>query len=173
MPTRSARPTDGLGISRAVGASGPAAVARGLGCARRRLVGDVVERTAPRWARRRSAITLHPSEKRRQAVRHPAAQRAARTRHRGFGLDARDPGPDRNWVPRDFTSLGTDGWGISDTRGGARRHFLVDAESITVANAGNVGRRGEFDPGRVRQAMVDYQLNDPTAADPGNTEGAG
>jgi hypothetical protein len=27
------------------------------------------------------------------------------------------------WVPQEFTSLGTDGWGMSDTRGALRRHF--------------------------------------------------
>ena len=39
----------------------------------------------------------------------------------------------RQWVPATFTTLGTDGFGLSDTRPAARRHFAVDAESITVA----------------------------------------
>jgi hypothetical protein len=38
----------------------------------------------------------------------------------------------RPFVPGDFMSLGTDGWGLSDTRGALRRHFLVDAEAITA-----------------------------------------
>jgi pyruvate dehydrogenase E1 component len=37
------------------------------------------------------------------------------------------------WVPNQFYSLGTDGFGLSDTRGALRRHFKVDAESIAVA----------------------------------------
>ncbi|MGW0218913.1 pyruvate dehydrogenase (acetyl-transferring), homodimeric type, partial [Micromonospora chokoriensis] len=37
------------------------------------------------------------------------------------------------WVPGDYTSLGTDGFGMSDTRHALRRHFHVDAESIVVA----------------------------------------
>ena len=78
-----------------------------------------------------------------------------------------------NWVPQDFISLGTDGWGISDTRGAARRHFLVDAESITTQTLGMLARRGEVDAGAVTEAIVRYQLHDPSAADPGNTEGAG
>ncbi len=78
-----------------------------------------------------------------------------------------------NWVPQDFISLGTDGWGISDTRGAARRHFLVDAESITVQTLSMLARRGEVDASSVREAIDRYQLHDPTAADPGNTEGSG
>ena len=47
------------------------------------------------------------------------------------------------WVPaRRCVSLGTDGWGLSDTRGALRRHFKVDAESITVADAGGAGPAG-------------------------------
>ncbi|MGK5512372.1 transketolase-like TK C-terminal-containing protein, partial [Brevibacillus formosus] len=34
------------------------------------------------------------------------------------------------WVPGDYTSLGTDGFGMSDTRHALRRHFHVDAESV-------------------------------------------
>ena len=36
------------------------------------------------------------------------------------------------WVPSDYVTLGTDGFGLSDTRGALRRHFRIDAESITV-----------------------------------------
>src|SRR4029079_16855839 len=37
------------------------------------------------------------------------------------------------WVPGDYTSLGTDGFGLSDTRHALRRHFHVDAENVVVA----------------------------------------
>ncbi|MFV2121589.1 transketolase-like TK C-terminal-containing protein, partial [Streptomyces sp. Act-28] len=37
------------------------------------------------------------------------------------------------WVEQDYTSLGADGFGLSDTREAARRHFGVDAPSIVVA----------------------------------------
>ena len=36
------------------------------------------------------------------------------------------------WVPGPYTSLGTDGYGFSDTRPAARRFFHVDAESIAL-----------------------------------------
>jgi pyruvate dehydrogenase E1 component len=79
----------------------------------------------------------------------------------------------RDWVPGEFVSLGTDGWGMSDTRGALRRHFLVDAESITVQTLAMLAKRGEFDRGRVKEAIDRYRLDDPTAADAGNTEGSG
>ncbi|MBT8224737.1 MAG: pyruvate dehydrogenase (acetyl-transferring), homodimeric type, partial [Dactylosporangium sp.] len=37
------------------------------------------------------------------------------------------------WVPGPYTSLGTEGFGRSDTRHALRRHFNVDAESVVVA----------------------------------------
>ncbi len=46
----------------------------------------------------------------------------------------------RQWVPAPFTSLGTDGFGLSDTRPATRRHFNVDAQSITVAALAALGR---------------------------------
>jgi pyruvate dehydrogenase E1 component len=79
----------------------------------------------------------------------------------------------REWVPSDFVSLGTDGWGMSDTRGALRRHFLVDAQSITVQTLAMLARRGEFDAHRVQEAIDRYQLHDPKAAGAGNTEGTG
>jgi pyruvate dehydrogenase E1 component len=51
----------------------------------------------------------------------------------------------RPWVPSDFSCLGIDGFGISDTRSAARRHFAVDAESITVAVLAAVAKRRELD----------------------------
>ena len=79
----------------------------------------------------------------------------------------------REWVPGDFVSLGTDGWGMSDTRGALRRHFLVDAQSITVQTLAMLARRGEFEAHRVQEAIDRYQLHDPKAAGAGNTEGSG
>jgi pyruvate dehydrogenase E1 component len=79
----------------------------------------------------------------------------------------------REWVPQEFVSLGTDGWGMSDTRGALRRHFLVDGESITVQALTMLAKQGQFDRGRLREAVDRYSLDDPSAADAGNTEGSG
>ena len=46
------------------------------------------------------------------------------------------------WVPGDFASLGTDGWGLSDTRSALRRHFQVDAASIAVRTLGSLAAAG-------------------------------
>ena len=54
----------------------------------------------------------------------------------------------RPFVPGDFMSLGTDGWGLSDTRGALRRHFLVDAEAITVQALAMLGAAGQGRSGR-------------------------
>jgi pyruvate dehydrogenase E1 component len=79
----------------------------------------------------------------------------------------------REWVPQRFVSLGTDGWGLSDTRGALRRHFLVDAESITVQTLASLAESGEVPTASVADAIEKYQLKDPAAADAGNTEGSG
>jgi pyruvate dehydrogenase E1 component len=76
----------------------------------------------------------------------------------------------QSWVPQDFVSLGTDGWGLSDTRGALRRHFLVDAQSIVVQTLAQLAKRGEVDRARVAEAVARYRLADAAAADAGNTD---
>ena len=77
------------------------------------------------------------------------------------------------WVEQNFASLGTDGFGLSDTRGALRRHFKVDAESIVVAVLSQLANQGKISPKVVMKAIAKYELNNVTAADPGNTEGSG
>ncbi len=79
----------------------------------------------------------------------------------------------RSWVPSDYATLGTDGWGMSDTRGALRRHFLVDAESIVVRTLASLAERGEYGREQVAEAIARYNLTDPSKADAGNTDGAG
>jgi pyruvate dehydrogenase E1 component len=62
------------------------------------------------------------------------------------------------WVPGDYMSLGTDGFGRSDTRAALRRHFHIDPESITVAVLESLARRGEVKAEVVAQAIDRYQL---------------
>ncbi len=73
----------------------------------------------------------------------------------------------RPWVPGDYVTLGTDGYGLSDTRGALRRHFRIDAESITVRTLQELARRGEVKREVVKEAFDRYRLDDPRAADPG------
>ena len=72
----------------------------------------------------------------------------------------------RPWVPDQMVTLGTDGFGFSDTRPAARRHFLVDAPSITVGVLAALAKRGEFAQEKVVEAAARYQMDDPQAAGP-------
>jgi pyruvate dehydrogenase E1 component len=63
------------------------------------------------------------------------------------------------WVPAPFTSLGTDGWGFSDTRPAARRFFHVDAESIALAVLGQLVRQGDLKPEVLAEAIAKYRLD--------------
>ncbi len=77
----------------------------------------------------------------------------------------------QGYVTQDFSSLGTDGWGMSDTRGALRRHFGVDAESIVVQTLGRLGRTGAVDPAAAAQAIDRYALTDIRSVDPGTGMG--
>jgi pyruvate dehydrogenase E1 component len=67
------------------------------------------------------------------------------------------------WVPGSYTSLGTDGFGFSDTRPAARRFFHVDAESITVAVLWELARSGAVDARFPAQAIERYRLDLPVS----------
>jgi pyruvate dehydrogenase E1 component len=75
------------------------------------------------------------------------------------------------WVPGDYTSLGTDGFGMSDTRHALRRHFHVDAENITVATLRQLARRGEVPANVPADAAAKYAIDDVSAAPVGETGG--
>jgi len=77
------------------------------------------------------------------------------------------------WVPNSFYALGTDGFGLSDTRGALRRHFKVDGESIAVAVLQQLAADGEIKQSVVKEAIEKYRIFDVTAAEAGNTEGSG
>ncbi|MEU8398349.1 pyruvate dehydrogenase (acetyl-transferring), homodimeric type [Nonomuraea sp. NPDC048892] len=76
------------------------------------------------------------------------------------------------FVPAPWSSLGTDGFGHSDTRGALRRHFHVDAPSIVLRVLTQLADRGELDASAPGKAVELYRLNEVTAAAPGNTEGS-
>lgn len=58
------------------------------------------------------------------------------------------------WVEQDHTSLGTDGFGLSDTRDAVRRYFHVDAGSIVVAALDRLARTGALPPETVVRARA-------------------
>jgi pyruvate dehydrogenase E1 component len=77
----------------------------------------------------------------------------------------------RSYLKQDLYTLGTDGWGVSDTRGALRRHFLVDAESIVIQSLISLLKNGEIKNKIVKEAIKKYKLSDPSAADPGSSAG--
>ncbi|MGA5305714.1 pyruvate dehydrogenase (acetyl-transferring), homodimeric type [Nucisporomicrobium flavum] len=62
------------------------------------------------------------------------------------------------FVPGRWASLGTDGFGRSDTRAALRRHFHVDAPSIAVRVLREVVATGALDPATVGKARAAYGL---------------
>jgi pyruvate dehydrogenase E1 component len=69
------------------------------------------------------------------------------------------------WVPGQFTSLGTDGFGLSDTREALRRHFETDAAHLVVAVLDGLRAAGEGKPEEVSDAIRRYEI-DAEAPDP-------
>jgi pyruvate dehydrogenase E1 component len=70
----------------------------------------------------------------------------------------------RPWVLRRYVTLGTDGFGFSDTRPAARRYFNTDAESQVVAVLEALARDGEIDPSVAVAAARQYEIADVRAA---------
>jgi pyruvate dehydrogenase E1 component len=66
-------------------------------------------------------------------------------------------------VPGPYSSLGTDGFGLSDTRPATRRFFHVDAESITLAVLSELARTGEVKREVLSQAISKYRLDLPVS----------
>jgi pyruvate dehydrogenase E1 component len=60
------------------------------------------------------------------------------------------------WVPQEWHSIGTDGFGLSDTRDAVRRHFGVDPQSIVVETLALLARRGEVKNETVQEARKRY-----------------
>ncbi|MGY1615592.1 pyruvate dehydrogenase (acetyl-transferring), homodimeric type [Geodermatophilus sp. SYSU D00691] len=68
------------------------------------------------------------------------------------------------YAPHGMRSLGTDGFGLSDTRPALRRHFHVDAESIVVRTLASLADWNWLDRDVVRQAVEKYQVREVQAA---------
>jgi pyruvate dehydrogenase E1 component len=62
------------------------------------------------------------------------------------------------WVGRDYASLGTDGFGRSDTRERLREHFEVTAEHIVVCVLARLAALGHCERSVVNDAIKHYEL---------------
>jgi len=63
------------------------------------------------------------------------------------------------WIPGDYFVLGTDGMGRSETRPALRRHFEVDAASVTVAALYQLSLQGKIAAADVARAIQDLDVN--------------
>jgi pyruvate dehydrogenase E1 component len=77
----------------------------------------------------------------------------------------------RQWVPGRYATLGADGFGFSDTRAAARRHFKIDGPSTVVRVLQQLAREGKVAPDAPAQAIERYRLHDVTAGTSGNAGG--
>jgi pyruvate dehydrogenase E1 component len=101
-----------------------------------------------RWNR------LHPGDKPRQSY----VQRALGSQAGPF-VAATDymrivPDQIRPWVPGRFVTLGTDGYGRSDSRAALREHFEVGHRHIVVAALKALADDGEIELGVVEEALA-------------------
>lgn len=72
------------------------------------------------------------------------------------------------WVPGRLVTLGTDGFGRSETREALRRHFEVDAPHIVFATLSTLAREGKVDKKTVQKAAkaldIDTEKINPVRA---------
>ena len=118
--------------------------------------------SAERWNR------LHPDRAAAHAVRHRAARRRRGPDRRGHRLHEGGARPDRPLRARSrSSSLGTDGFGRSDTRAALRRHFEVDAAAHRRRRARTGSRRpGDVKAEVVADAITPLRASTPTSVDP-------
>jgi pyruvate dehydrogenase E1 component len=69
------------------------------------------------------------------------------------------------WLSKSLISLGTDGYGRSDSRRALRDFFEVDARFITLATLAALAREKKIKPKVVQQAIKELEIN-PDKADP-------
>ena len=77
----------------------------------------------------------------------------------------------RAWVPGDYYTLGADGFGFSDTRAAARRHYLIDAQSVVVRALQALVEQGRLDRSVLAQAVARYDLTNVNAGTSGSQGG--
>jgi pyruvate dehydrogenase E1 component len=63
------------------------------------------------------------------------------------------------WLPRPLTTLGTDGFGRSESRACLREFFEVDYRFVVIATLAALAREGKIEPAVVEQAMKAHNVN--------------
>ena len=102
---------------------------------------------------------LHPTEKPRlsyveQCLKDQAGPVVAVTDYMKIFADQI-----RQFVPRRYTVLGTDGFGRSDTREKLRRHFEVDRHYVTLAALKSLADEGQLSVEKVAEAIDRFRID--------------
>ena len=71
----------------------------------------------------------------------------------------------RSWIPGKYTTLGTDGFGRSDTRENLRKYFEIDDQYIAAAAISSLLREGKISKSKAEKAMENLNVN-PDAPEP-------
>ncbi len=71
----------------------------------------------------------------------------------------------RAWIPGDYTVLGTDGFGRSDTRAALRKHFEMNAENVVFATLSSLANQGNYDKGKLPLILKELDI-DPDTVNP-------
>jgi pyruvate dehydrogenase E1 component len=65
----------------------------------------------------------------------------------------------REWISSSYTTLGTDGFGRSDTRAELRKHFEVNRYHITIAALKALADEGKIATAKVADAIIKYGID--------------
>ncbi|MDM7853711.1 pyruvate dehydrogenase (acetyl-transferring), homodimeric type [Cellulomonas alba] len=114
---------------------------------------------------------LHPGEERREAYLTTKLAGAEGPFVATSDYDHLVQDQIRAWVPGRYATLGADGFGFSDTRAAARRHFKIDGPSVVVRVLSELARDGAVAAEAPAQAIERYRLHDVTAGTSGNAGG--
>jgi pyruvate dehydrogenase E1 component len=74
----------------------------------------------------------------------------------------------RPWIPGRFVTLGTDGFGRSDSRAALRAHFEVDRRHVVLAALKALADEGAMEVATVRRAIETLGI-DPERPNPVTT----
>ena len=86
---------------------------------------------------------LHPEQEPREAYLTAKLAGAEGPFVATTDFDHLVPDQVRQWIPGTFATLGADGFGFSDTRPAARRHFKIDGPSVVVRVLQQLARDGK------------------------------
>jgi pyruvate dehydrogenase E1 component len=76
----------------------------------------------------------------------------------------------RPYLSVEYHTLGTDGYGVSDTRGALRRHFLIDKESIIFTCLKILNSKGLFSEKELKKEFQFYKIDKPQDVEHVNTD---